>query len=65
MTKTLYKMTRSIIYVPEPLLWDPQPDITPYELAMCLPLLVAVGRQHQFYANLPEPAKRHWKEPGE
>jgi hypothetical protein len=53
-------MTQYRIHTPETLLWDPKPDITTYELALCVPLFSTVGRQHQFYATLPESAKRHW-----
>ena len=53
-------MTHQCIHTPETLLWKPQPDITTYELALCVPLFCTVGRQHQFYSDLPESAKRHW-----
>ena len=55
-------MAKILVHTPETLIWDPQPDITTYELALCVPLLVTVGKQHQFYAQLPESARRHWRE---
>lgn len=55
-------MAKLLVHTPETLKWDPQPDITSYELALCIPVLISVGKQHQFYAQLPEAARRHWKE---
>ena len=55
-------MAKILVHTPKTLKWVPQPDITAYELALCVPLLISVGQQHQFYAQLPEAAKRHWVE---
>lgn len=49
------------IYTPDPLVWSPEPDITTYELALCVPLFTSSGRLHQFHSQLPAEAKRHWK----
>jgi hypothetical protein len=49
------------IHIPAPLVWEPQPDITTYELALCMPLFHSVGRHHQLYAQLPPGAQRHWR----
>ena len=57
-------MANHFIHVPDRLLWDPQPDVTTYELALCLPLFAAAGREHQLYAQLPANAQRHWRPPG-
>jgi hypothetical protein len=54
-------MAKTVIHIPQTLIWDPQPDITTYELALCIPILMAIGKQHQFYDQLPEEARRHWK----
>jgi hypothetical protein len=53
-------MAKHTIHVPHELFWEPLPDITPYELAVCLPLFTQQGRQHQYYDQLPSEAKRHW-----
>lgn len=47
--------------------WQPQPDITAYELALCLPVLVGtsghgVGEQID---KLPAEARRHFVEANE
>jgi len=55
-------MAKITVHTPKTLIWDPQPDITTYELALCVPLLITVGHQHLFYDQLPEGARRHWKE---
>ena len=54
-------MANHKIHVPEQLIWQPEPDITPYELALCLPLFTSLGREHQFYDQLPPEAQRHWR----
>jgi len=54
-------MAQYHIHTPDDLIWDPQPDITTYELALCLPLFTPQGRQHQFYSQLPAEAQRHWQ----
>jgi len=44
--------------------WNPQPSITAYELALCLPFFFAY-QNSQFgedYDKLPENAKRHFVE---
>jgi hypothetical protein len=57
-------MASFTIHVPKDLIWDPKPDITTYELALCIPLFSTVGHQHHFYAQLPPEAQRHWKVQG-
>jgi hypothetical protein len=57
-------MTTFTIHTPQNLIWDPQPDITTYELALCIPLFSTVGHQHHFYTQLPPEAQRHWKVQG-
>jgi hypothetical protein len=57
-------MTTFTIHTPKNLTWNPQPDITPYELALCTPLFSAVGHQHHLYNQLPPEAQRHWQEQG-
>ena len=54
-------MAKHHIHVPDDLVWDPQPDITAYELALCIPLFTSMGRLHQYYSQLPESAQRHWR----
>ncbi len=54
-------MANTKIYTPDPLVWSPEPDITTYELALCVPLFTSSGRLHQFHSQLPAEAKRHWK----
>ena len=54
-------MAQHRIYIPQELIWDPQPDITTYELALCIPLFTSQGRLHQFYTQLPPEAQRHWQ----
>jgi hypothetical protein len=54
-------MAQHRIYIPQELIWDPQPDITTYELALCIPLFTSRGRLHQFYTQLPPEAQRHWQ----
>ena len=49
------------IFTPDQLIWEPQPDITTYELALCIPIFSAVGHVHHFYNQLPPEAQRHWK----
>lgn len=45
--------------------WSPQPDITTYELALCLNVFAAANRPHGDpafqYDKLPPEAQRHWK----
>ena len=45
--------------------WSPQPDITTYELAMCLNVFAAAARRFGNpvfqYAKLPPEAQRHWR----
>jgi len=42
-------------------LWSPQPDITAYELALALPLLVTGAWNPQsLIDNLPEEVQRHF-----
>jgi hypothetical protein len=50
------------IHTPKTYLWDPKPDITAYELALCLPAAYATTFHHHYYNQLPDEAKRHWKE---
>lgn len=38
-------------------IWKPKPDITAYELALCLPLLIGAG----VLDELPECAARHFE----
>lgn len=44
--------------------WTPQPDITTYELAQCLPLLI-LGHNPNTYCyvedNIPKGCERHFK----
>lgn len=39
--------------------WKPKPDITTFELALCLKMLVGVNVS-RIYDTLPDEAKRHW-----
>jgi hypothetical protein len=50
-----------IIYVPEPLIWEPEKNITTYELALNAPLVAATTKYHLIYQSLPPEAQRHWK----
>jgi hypothetical protein len=41
--------------------WKPEEDITPYELALCVPMFFsAASGLNENYDKLPEQAKRHW-----
>ena len=42
--------------------WDPQPDITVYELARCMPILVAHNRVDLEIQAAPPEVRRHFKE---
>ena len=43
--------------------WEPQKDITAYELALCLPGFSAdYYLRENFVESLPDEARRHWKE---
>lgn len=43
--------------------WQPQSDITAYELALCLPVLTATGYgAGEQIDNLPDAARRHFVE---
>ncbi len=57
-------MATFTIHTPKDLIWEPQPDITTYELALCVPLFSTIGRQHHFYDQLPAEAQRHWRRAG-
>lgn len=53
------------------LIWAPQPDITTFELAQCLGLLIAQGQSRlttsiveQTFEKLPDAAKRHFRSTG-
>lgn len=61
-------MPATISFLPKPkeYLWSPQPDITAYELASCLTLMMAsvhggASSIEAAYVLLPEAAKRHWQ----
>jgi hypothetical protein len=54
-------MVQFKIFIPDSFYWEPQPDITAYELALCIPLFSSSGRLHQFYDQLPPEAQRHWR----
>ena len=54
-------MAQFHVFVPDDLIWDPQSDITTYELALCITLFTSGGRLHQFYDQLPVEAQRHWR----
>ena len=44
--------------------WTPQPDITTYELAQCVPVLILGSNAHTFaYVedNIPAGCERHFK----
>lgn len=45
--------------------WQPEPDITAFELALCIPVLLGVADFWDIelkYDSLPQPAKRHFVE---
>lgn len=44
--------------------WSPKPDITTYELALCMKMLIATNAEIAagVYDSLPENAKRHIRE---
>lgn len=44
-------------------IWSPKPDITTYELALCVTMLIATNAEIavSVYDSLPENAKRHIK----
>jgi hypothetical protein len=44
--------------------WEPKEDITPYELALCVGVLILAmhGMSGEAYDQLPESAKRHFIE---
>ena len=48
--------------------WNPQPDITAHELALCLPVVVSgctpYGHIDHMFLGLPDQARRHFKEFG-
>ena len=49
-----------LVFVEAPIyIWEPQPDITPYELALCMPILVT--RCSAGVKDLPAEARRHFK----
>lgn len=56
-TETILTKTKSFA-------WNPQPDITTYELALCTGamILAASGHFEKSYDKLPENAKRHFVE---
>lgn len=54
---TLYSLQMNL---PKPQTYSPQADITAYELARLLPILLG----HHF-GNIPDDLKRHFKEPKE
>jgi len=45
-------------------IWRPKPDITPYELALCLKLFTPTAHHSQEYEDLPLEARRHFIEEG-
>ncbi len=44
------------------ILWNPQPDITTYELALSMPLLLASRGWETVFDGFPPEVKRHWRE---
>jgi len=49
--------------------WKPQPDITTFELALCMPMFVAgtvrqFGAVEQAFESLPPECQRHWETRG-
>lgn len=41
--------------------WEPAEDITAYELAACLPILLGYGQALRQYDALPSGVKRHFR----
>jgi hypothetical protein len=46
--------------------WSPKEDITAYELALCMGLVIANAQRHghvmEEYEKLPDSAKRHFED---
>ncbi|GAA4108754.1 hypothetical protein ACFFTN_01365 [Aminobacter aganoensis] len=50
--------------------WKPRPDISTYELALCMPIIAAMpaydgGSIRVMYDRLPAEAQRHFEMPGQ
>lgn len=45
--------------------WKPQPDITAYELALCIPVFVTGWNIEPLISDLPPEARRHFEQVGE
>lgn len=60
------KETVVLLRKPKRYVWAPQPDITAYELASCLTVVMTslngdAALVEAAYVLLPESAKRHWQ----
>lgn len=49
-------------YLSKVYLWKPQEDITPYELALSMPIFSMVSDAVRMIKALPASAQRHWEE---
>lgn len=54
--------------LPRRFIWKPREDITAYEIALCMSVLIASIQRHssaslvdKVYSDLPEMAKRHFE----
>lgn len=52
------------IHIPKQYIWKPKEDITAYELALCLPMLMSRGwyDMEAVVKSLPDNAARHFEE---
>lgn len=63
--RTEGKRIDSVTYTPKSYSWNPQEDITTYELALCLPVLLTsiyVLPVETQINDLPENCRRHFEE---
>ena len=53
-----------IIRVPKSWMWKPREDVTPYEVAMCLPALLCIDgyQRDRMIASMPDNFARHFEE---
>ena len=53
-----------VIQMPKQWLWKPQEDITAYETALCLPVLICADgfQRDKMIASMPENFARHFEE---
>lgn len=57
--------SRGYTHQPKSYSWEPKEDITAYELAQCMPILMAMSLGYQVegaISDLPDNSKRHFRE---